>query len=144
MYIDLQRNGRNLILIFVANGKVPPGCLLAEPVPYVTRFSMPLEPGFGIMPLSSALSQFHILCVARLLPTPSEMCPLKLTDFCLFLYNRSYTMLQGPLIPPMVFTSCHDWGLNRLPPDGRAITLSCCLKQSKKSSKQQQEPQKQQ
>ena len=41
-------------------GKIPLGCISAEPVTYVTRFSMPL---------SSALSQLHIL-VARLLPTP--------------------------------------------------------------------------
>ena len=33
-------------------------------------YPCPLEPGFGIMPLSSALSQLHILCVARLLPIP--------------------------------------------------------------------------
>ena len=66
------------------------------------------------MPLSSALSQLHILCVARLISdttdNPSEMCPLKLTSFCLFLYHWSYTILQGPLIPPMAFTSCHDRG----------------------------------
>ena len=34
-----------------------------------------------------------------------EMCPHKLTGFCLFLYHGSYTILQGPLIPPMAFTS---------------------------------------
>ena len=33
-------------------------------------FPCPSEPGFGITPLSSALSQLHILCVARLLPIP--------------------------------------------------------------------------
>ena len=38
----------------------------------------------------------------------SEMCTLKLSEFCLFLYHQSYTILQGPLIPPMAFTSCHD------------------------------------
>ena len=37
-------------------GKVPPGCLLAEPITQVTRFSMPLEPSFGTVPLSSTLS----------------------------------------------------------------------------------------
>ena len=36
---------------------------------YETRFSMPLEPSFGTMPLSSAPSQLHILCAAQLLPT---------------------------------------------------------------------------
>ena len=33
-------------------------------------FPCPSEPGFGIMPLSSALSLLHILCEARLLPIP--------------------------------------------------------------------------
>ena len=55
---------------------------------------------------------------------PSEMCQLKVTDFCLFLHHQSYTILQGPFIPPMAFTSCHDPGFNRLPPDGRASTLT--------------------
>ena len=31
----------------------------------------------------------------------SEMCLLKLTDFCLFCYNWLYTILQGPVIHPM-------------------------------------------
>ena len=54
----------------------------------------------------------------------SEMRPLKLTDVCLFLYHQSYTILRGPLIPPMAFTGCHDRGSNRLPPDRRASTLT--------------------
>ena len=73
------------------------------------------------------LSVTYPLCGSALTDTtdnPSEVCPLKLTDFCLFLYHRSYTILQGPFIPPMAFTSCHDRGLNRLPPDGRASTLT--------------------
>ena len=37
----------------------------------------------------------------------SEMCPLKVTDFCLFLYHWLYTILHGLLIPQMAFTSCH-------------------------------------
>ena len=50
------------------------------------------------------LSQLHIypLCGLALTKTTdilSEMCPRKLTDFCLFLYHRSYTILLGPLIP---------------------------------------------
>ena len=45
---------------------------------------------------------------------PSEICPLKLTDFCLFLYHQSYTILQGPFIPPMDFPSCQDRGSNLL------------------------------
>ena len=89
------------------------------------------------MPLESRLWQYapelrtllvtYRLCGSALTDTmdnPSEICPLKLTDFCLFLYHRSYTILQGPLIPPMAFTSCHDRGSNRLPPEGRANTLT--------------------
>ena len=45
---------------------------------------------------------------------PSEMWPQKLLNFCLFLYNQSYTILQGPLIPPMAFTSCNDQGYSHL------------------------------
>ena len=48
------------------------------------------------------LSVTYPLCGSALTDTmnnPSEMCPLKLTDFGLFLYHRSYTILQGPLIP---------------------------------------------
>ena len=35
----------------------------------------------------------------------SEMCPPKLS---LFLYHQSFTVLQGPHITPLGFTSCHD------------------------------------
>ena len=73
------------------------------------------------------LSVTYPLCGLALTNTtdnPSEMCPLKLTYFCWFLYHWSYTILQGPLIPPMAFTSCHNRGSNRLPPDGRASTLT--------------------
>ena len=73
------------------------------------------------------LSVTYPLCGSALTDTtdnPSEMCPLRLTDFCLFLYHRSYTILQRPLIPPMAFTSCHDRGSNRLSPDGSASTLT--------------------
>ena len=72
------------------------------------------------MPLSSALSQLHILCVAPQIIRLSEMCPLKLTDFCPFLYHQSCTILQGPLIPPMAFISCCDRGSNLQPPDGES------------------------
>ena len=34
---------------------------------------------------------------------PSEMRPLKLTDFCLFSYHQSYKILQGPHILPNGF-----------------------------------------
>ena len=73
------------------------------------------------------LSVTYPLCGLALTYTTdilSEMCPLKLPDFFLFLYHRSYTILQGPLIPPMAFTSCRDWDSNRLPPDGIASTLT--------------------
>ena len=66
--------------------------------------------------------------VARLLPTSRIICvgcgQINLTDFCLLLYHWSYTILRGPLIPPMAFTSCHDRGSSRLPPDIRASTLT--------------------
>ena len=73
------------------------------------------------------LSVTYLLCGSALTDTtnnPSEMCPLKLTDFCLFLYHQYYTTLQGLFIPPMAFTSCHDQGSNWLPPDGSASTLT--------------------
>ena len=136
------------------------------------------------------LSVTYPLCGSALTNTtdnPSEMCLLKLTDFCLFCQShkcymaafflffipsancrsnsftilssspllgvetppagpgnlrqiqnihksllanylcyrmRYHPSLQGPLIPPMAFTSCHDRGSNRLPPDGRASTLN--------------------
>ena len=93
---------------YKGKGKAALECLLAEPVTQMTRFSMPQEPGFGIMPLSSTLSQLihYPLCRLALTNTtnnPSEMCPLKLTYFCLFLYHRSYTFLHGPLVPPNGF-----------------------------------------
>ena len=47
------------------------------------------------------LSVIYLLCGKALTDTTdnqSEMCPLKLTDFCLFLYHRSYTILQGCLL----------------------------------------------
>ena len=55
---------------------------------------------------------------------PYKICPLKLTDFCLFLYHQSYTIFQGPFILPKAFTSCHDRSSNLLPQDGRASTLT--------------------
>ena len=73
------------------------------------------------------LSVTYPLCGLALTDTtnnPSEMCQLKLTEYCLFLFHESFTILQGLLIPPMAFTSCHDRGSNRLPPDARASTLT--------------------
>ena len=121
-YQDLSiRDFTLAVRSFLMETKVPPGCLLAEPVTYMIRFSMPLEPSFDTLPLSSALSQLHIpLWVSALTNTTdnsSEMCPLKL------LYHWSCTILQGLLIPPMASTSCHDQGSNRLPPEWRASTL---------------------
>ena len=54
----------------------------------------------------------------------SEICALKLADFCLILYHQSYIILQGSFIPPMAFTNCHDQGSNQLPPDVRTSTLT--------------------
>ena len=75
----------------------------------------------------STLSVEYPLCGSTLTHTTDnlfEMCPPKLTDLCLFLYHQSYTILQGPLILPVAFTSCRNLGLNRLPPDRRASTLT--------------------
>ena len=64
-----SRSSRAPHVRMYGKGKVPPGCLLAEPVTYRwPDFPFPLEPGFGIMPLSSALSKLHMLCAAWLLP----------------------------------------------------------------------------
>ena len=65
------------------------------------------------------LSVEYPLCSSALTNTTdnmSEMCSLKLTNFCLFLCHQSYTILQGPLIPTTAFTSWYDQGPNRLPP----------------------------
>ena len=43
----------------------------------------------------------------------------KLSDILSF-----YTILQGPDIPPMAVTSCHDRGLNLLSKEERAGTLN--------------------
>ena len=107
--------------------KAPPGCLLAESVTQVTRFSMPL--GARLWHYAAELRTLSVtypLCGSALTDTTDNplMCPLKLTDFCLFVYHPSYKILQGLLIPPMAFTSHHDQGSNRLPQDGRASTLT--------------------
>ena len=57
------------------------------------------------------LSITYLLCglaITNTTDNQSEMWPLKFTDFSLFLYHQSYTILQGLLIPPMTFPSCHD------------------------------------
>ena len=109
-------------------GKVTPGCLLAERVTQVTRFSMPPKARLWRHATElRTLSVAYPLCGSALTNTkdnPSEKWPLKLTDFCLLLYHQLYSILQWLLIPPMAFTSCQDRGSNRLPPDGRASTLT--------------------
>ena len=48
------------------------------------------------------LSVAYPLCGLALTNTTdnlSEMCPLKLIDFCLLLYHQACTILQGPLTP---------------------------------------------
>ena len=70
------------------------------------------EPWHSASELPS-LSMKYLFCGPALTDTMdnlSEMCPHKLTDFCLFLYHQSYTILQGQHILPMAFTSCHDQG----------------------------------
>ena len=74
-------------------GRVPLGCLSAEPVTLVTRFSMPL----GTMLWHYAaelrtLSVIYPLCGSALTNTTdnlSEMCPLKLTHFCTIDHTQS-------------------------------------------------------
>ena len=75
------------------------------------------------------------LAVTNTADNLSEMCQLKLRDFCLFLCHQSYMILQGQLIHTMAFTSCHDRGSNLLPPDGgsqhsnHAATPTCFKRQ---------------
>ena len=72
------------------------------------------------------LSVTYPLCGSALTdPTdnPSEMRPLKLTDFCLFC-NMNQHILQAPHIPPITFISYHDRVSNLLPPDESAGTLT--------------------
>ena len=114
----------------VAKGKrkVPPGCLFGGAGHLCHQIFH--APGARLWHYATELRTLSVtypLCCSALTDStdnPSEMFPLKLTDFCLFLYHWSYTILQGPLIPPMAFTSCHDRGSSRLPPDGRASTLT--------------------
>ena len=88
-------NMMNRIFTYKGKGKVPPGCLLVEPVTHVTRFSIPL----GAKPwLSSTLSQLHTLCVVQLLPRPwiifLRCAPTNLHTFfcllCTFNHTQSY------------------------------------------------------
>ena len=81
-------------------GKVPLGCHYGGAGHLCDQIFHALEPSFGTLPLSSALSQLHILYVAWLASTPQIISPLKLTDFWLFLYHRSYTKTyKGCLFP---------------------------------------------
>ena len=81
------------------------------------------------MPLSSTLSQIHSLCVVQLLPIPwiiRDYVPTKAYRFLpVFVPSIIHKLVQGPIIvPPMAFTSFHDWDSNLLPPEGRASTLT--------------------
>ena len=92
-------------------GKVPPGCLLAKPVTLVTRYSMLLDPCLGTMQLSSALSQLHILCVAQLFLTWSQIIRLRCAQpkhgdgyiliqrRCLFLNITHTHLYRGHIYP---------------------------------------------
>ena len=70
----------------------------------VTSFSMPL--GARLWHYAAELHTLSVtypLCGLALTNTtdnPSEMCPLKLTDFCLFLYTIDHTQsYKGRLFP---------------------------------------------
>ena len=59
---------------------------------------------------------------------PSGMCPSKITigthshpEKMPDLNHHSYTILQGPHIPPRAFTSCHDPRSNLQSPDESSI-----------------------
>ena len=59
------------------------------------------------------LSVTYPLCGTALTNTmdnPSEMCQLKLTDFCLFCTIDHTQSYKGRLFPPMAFISCRDRG----------------------------------
>ena len=72
----------------------------------------------------SVTSPLHASALTDTMDNLSEKCPNALTDIhCLFLYDWSYMLLQGPHIPPMAFTICHDPGSNLLPSDERVGTL---------------------
>ena len=69
-------------------GKVPPGCLWADHVVKVTKWSMPLESSLlhNAAKLLTLSFTYMLWCSAFTDTTDifSEMCPLKNTDFCLF------------------------------------------------------------
>ena len=89
---------------------------MAEPVTQV--FSMPLAPSLGIMPLSSALSQLRILCVAGLLPTP-RIISLRCAKLNLQTFAVSVPLIMHHLTrtaySSKAFTSCHDLVSNLQP-----------------------------
>ena len=67
-----------------------------------------------LMPLSSALSQLHIY------PLCDSYVPSKTNILLSVFVPWINTVLQGPHIPPMNFTSFPGRGSNLLPPDGIA------------------------
>ena len=110
-------------------GKVPPGFIIFGGAGHLID-QIFHAPGAKLWHYAAELCTFSVtypLCGSTLTNTTDnqpEMCPLKLTDFCLFLYHWSYTIFQGPLIPPHDFHKLSWQGSNLLPPNGRAITLT--------------------
>ena len=90
-----------------------------------------LEANLGTMPLSSAHSQLFIKTLALLLLTPHIICltfaHLNLQYFACFCTINQTHSYKGRIFSPMAFTSCQDRGLNLLPPDGGADTLTTLL-----------------
>ena len=88
---------------FWTKGKVPPGCLLAEPVIQVTRFFVPL--GARLWHYATdlrTLSVTYPMCGSALtnnMDILSEMCPLQLTDFACFCTINHAQSYKGRLFP---------------------------------------------
>ena len=74
------------------------------------RFSLPLEPSLGTMPLRSALSQLHTLYVAQLLLSPRIIClPTKLTHVCLFCTINNTQLCRGRIFPQLLSQVVISW-----------------------------------
>ena len=106
-------------------GIVPPGCLSVEPIPQVTRFSVPLhraQPWYYAAGIHTLSVRSICVCWLSFLMTPRIIClRCARLNFCLFCYIGHNL---SPHIPPMGFTSCYDQRPNLLPPDERACTLT--------------------
>ena len=90
---------------------MPPGCILAELVTHVTKFSMPLEPSLDTIPLRSKLDQLHTLrvCLTETTDDIFMMClQIKLAYFFVCFVPATIHDLTGVTYP--------------IPPNGFHIT----------------------